>query len=75
MMTTAKLTASEWASITSLPADGKVYCVDGIAGRASHKPATKMHVAQVIAETRIGTVRRRFVNGKWQAAEHINGSV
>lgn len=67
------LTAAEWIAITSLPADGKPYNVAGIAFRATHKPADKIHVEQVIAETRFGTLRRRRVRGKWQAAESISG--
>lgn len=65
------LTPSQWKLIIELPADGKPYNVAGIAFRATHKPADKMHVEQVIAETQFGTLRRRLVGGKWQAVEYL----
>lgn len=65
------LTGQEWASVINLPADGKPYNVPGIAFTATHKPQNKMHVEQVIAETRYGTLRRRLVSGKWQATEYV----
>lgn len=71
---TTSLTAAEWNELTSLPADGKPYNVPGIAFRAVHYPATRIQMAAVIAETRIGTVRRRWSGKKWLPTEQVNGN-
>ncbi len=70
-MTDKTLTPAEWDLILNLPADGETYNVAGVAFRAKHLPSTKIKVEQVICECRCGVLRRRLVNGKWQATEHI----
>lgn len=71
MTNASTLTALEWNMIFSLPADSKPYHVEGVAFRAIHYPATKMKVEYVVAETRFGRLRRRFVGRKWQSTEYI----
>ena len=66
------LTAAQWNQVFALPSDAAPYNVAGIAFRAAHFPQTSIKVEHVIAETQFGTLRRRFVNGKWQATEYIN---
>jgi hypothetical protein len=68
----ATLTPSQWCEVCTLPADGVPHNVPGVAFRATRFPATRLKVEHVIAETQFGTLRRRFVNGKWQATEYIN---
>lgn len=65
------LTSAQWKLLFELPDDERIYNVPGIAFRAVHRPATRMYVEHVIAETEFGTIRRHRVRGKWQAVEYI----
>ena len=75
---TAKI---NWALIAHLPADGSIYegGPDYGAFRVCHIPATRLHVASLVAETGTGFYRRRMVPAgknkpqKWAAQEQISG--
>jgi hypothetical protein len=69
-----------WNLIARLPADGIVYPGSPEYGafRVTHRPADKMHVEQILAETGEGLHRRRMVPRKgkphnWAQVELIGG--